>query len=161
MLMPLGPNVGFTWAHDRVREGLQRVTGMGRTMTSWEFGSLAEARDIANRNLIALRNIGERECGSASASGFGGGPTSAPVGGRVAAGGSAGAAIGRQAHRQEVGRRRWGSGTPAPPAAVAEPQQVEAAPEASAAAVLGGIRYESRARATSRCRPNRPGARRK
>ena len=30
MLMPLGPNVSFTWAHDRVREGLQRVTGMGR-----------------------------------------------------------------------------------------------------------------------------------
>ena len=28
MLMPLGPNVDFTWAHDRVRDALGRVTGM-------------------------------------------------------------------------------------------------------------------------------------
>jgi VWFA-related protein len=80
MLMPLGPNVAFTWAHDRVREGLQRVTGMGRTMAGWEYGSLADARDITNRNLLALRSIGERECGSASASGFGSGATSSPAG---------------------------------------------------------------------------------
>src|SRR6478672_7187514 len=67
MLMPLGPNVAFTWAHDRVREGLQRVTGMGRSLTGWEFGSLADARDISNRNLLALRTLGERECGTSSA----------------------------------------------------------------------------------------------
>jgi VWFA-related protein len=74
MIMPLGPNVPFTWAHDRVLSGLQRVTGSGRAMASgWDYGSLADARDIANRNLIALRTVGERECGNASASGFGAG----------------------------------------------------------------------------------------
>ena len=80
MLMPVGPTVAFTWAHDRVREGLQKVIGMGRPLTGWEYGSLADARDITNRNLLALRSVGERECGSQSAaSGFGGstaGPTS-------------------------------------------------------------------------------------
>src|SRR5687768_16199925 len=65
MLMPLGPNVPFTWSHDRVHTGLQRVTGLNRGLSSgWEYGSLSEARDIANRNLIALRGIGERACGS-------------------------------------------------------------------------------------------------
>jgi VWFA-related protein len=78
MLMPLGPNVAFTWAHDRVREGLKRVTGMGRPTTSWEYGSLADARDITNRNQFTLRTLGERECGSISASGFGGGGSSNP-----------------------------------------------------------------------------------
>ena len=63
MLMPLGPNVSFTWAHDRVREGLQRVTGMGRQTMGWEYGSLADARDITNRNQMVLRTLGERECG--------------------------------------------------------------------------------------------------
>jgi VWFA-related protein len=84
MIMPLGPNVPFTWAHDRVLSGLQRVTGSGRAMaTGWDYGSLADARDIANRNLIALRTVGERECGTASASGFGGGaqgPSQGPSG---------------------------------------------------------------------------------
>ncbi|HUR32161.1 MAG TPA: VWA domain-containing protein, partial [Vicinamibacterales bacterium] len=100
MIMPLGPNVPFTWAHDRVLSGLQRVTGTGRGMTSgWEYGSLADARDIANRNLIALRTLGERECGTASASGFGAGaqgpsqgaagqsPAPTPPGGGGGAGG--------------------------------------------------------------------------
>jgi hypothetical protein len=74
MLMPLGPNVSFTWAHDRVREGLQRVTGMGRQTMGWEYGSLADARDITNRNQMVLRTLGERECGTISASSaFGGG----------------------------------------------------------------------------------------
>src|SRR5438874_6061611 len=62
MLLPVGPNVPFPWAHERVREGLQRVTGLARTMSTWEFGSLSEARDIANRNLLAVRSVGEREC---------------------------------------------------------------------------------------------------
>src|SRR6185437_3131228 len=60
MLLPVGPNVPFTWAHDRVREGLQRVTGLASPMTTWEFGSLSEARDIANRNLLTVRSVGER-----------------------------------------------------------------------------------------------------
>jgi hypothetical protein len=82
MLMPVGPTVAFTWAHDRVREGLQKVIGMGRPLSGWEYGSLADARDIANRNMIALRNVGERECGSQSAaSGFGAAPPGPTSGG--------------------------------------------------------------------------------
>ena len=64
MVLPVGPSVGFTWAHDRVRDALQRVTGTARAMYQWEGGTLAEARDIANRNIFALRSVGERECGS-------------------------------------------------------------------------------------------------
>src|SRR4051812_22484259 len=76
MLMPVGPNITFTWAHDRVRDGLQRVTGLGRPLVGWDYGSLADARDISNRNMIALRSVGERECGSAvaAAGGFGAPP---------------------------------------------------------------------------------------
>src|SRR5262245_21573839 len=71
-LLPVGPNISFTWSHDKVQEGLQKVTGMSRPLAGWEYGSLADARDITNRNMIALRNVGERECGSASAAaGFG------------------------------------------------------------------------------------------
>ncbi len=62
MRLPLGPNVEFTWAHSRVREGLQRVNGMSAQFVGWESGSLSEARDIANHNLMALRIVGEREC---------------------------------------------------------------------------------------------------
>ena len=101
MLMPLGPNVPFTWSHDRVRAGLQRATGLNRGLSAgWEYGSLSEARDIANRNLVALRGIGERACGSASASGFGagssgppsgsGGPASSPQGSPAPGGGGPG-----------------------------------------------------------------------
>src|SRR5436190_11670380 len=76
MLMPVGPNITFTWAHDRVRDGLQRVAGLGRPIVGWDYGSLSDARDITNRNMIALRSVGERECGSATASsgGFGSAP---------------------------------------------------------------------------------------
>jgi VWFA-related protein len=85
MLMPAGPNINFTWAHDRVREALQRVIGQATASNSWEFGSLSEARDIANRNVIALRTVGQRECGGgiSASSGFDGlGPiSSGPVGG--------------------------------------------------------------------------------
>jgi VWFA-related protein len=103
MLMPLGPNVPFTWAHDRVRAGLQRVTGTGRVVAGWEYGSLADARDITNHNLVALRSVGERECGTSSA-GFGApagppagissppaGPPSAPGGGSPQGGPGGGA----------------------------------------------------------------------
>src|SRR5262245_21061166 len=72
-LLPVGPNISFTWSHDKVLAGLQKVTGMSRPLTGWEYGSLADARDITNRNMIALRSVGERECGGASAAaGFGG-----------------------------------------------------------------------------------------
>ena len=74
MLMPVGPNVNFPWSHVRVRDALQRVAGLSTPMGGWEYGSLAEARDIANHNMLALRTVGQRECGSASAfGGFGGG----------------------------------------------------------------------------------------
>jgi VWFA-related protein len=73
MLLPVGPNVPFTWAHERVREGLQRVTGLAGPMSTWEFGSLSEARDIANRNLLTVRAVGERECRSSIFAGGGGG----------------------------------------------------------------------------------------
>ncbi len=84
-LLPVGPNITFTWSHDKVQEGLHRVTGMSRPLNGWEYGSLADARDITNRNMIALRNVGERECGgSSAAASFGAasaspGATSSPV----------------------------------------------------------------------------------
>jgi VWFA-related protein len=105
LLMPSGPNVGFTWAHNRVLDALQRVMGQANPSSPWEFGSLSDARDIANRNMIALRTIGQRECGagglSASGAGFdpvgpspggggtqtGSGPTSQPTGGGTPQGG--------------------------------------------------------------------------
>jgi VWFA-related protein len=71
MLLPTGPSVGFTWAHDRVHEALKRVTGMGALANALDFGSLSEARDIANRSPMALRSAGARECGTALAGGFG------------------------------------------------------------------------------------------
>jgi VWFA-related protein len=96
MLLPAGPNMSFTWSHDRVRDALNKVVGQAAPSNTWEFGSLSEARDIANRNLIALRSVGQRECGgSMSAStGFEGlGPASgssgpAPAGPSQPSGGS-------------------------------------------------------------------------
>ena len=99
MLLPAGPNIGFTWSHDRVRDALQKVIGQSGAEGSWEFGSLTEARDIANRNLIALRTVAQRECGggaSASLDPFGisggsgtssAGPTGAPTSGGTTSGG--------------------------------------------------------------------------
>jgi VWFA-related protein len=87
MLMPVGPNVSFTWAHDRVQAALQRATGLGGLARSWEYGSLTEARDIANRQNFALRSVVDRECRGtifASSSGLGapasGGATGTPTG---------------------------------------------------------------------------------
>jgi VWFA-related protein len=62
MLVPVGTNLQFTWAHDQVRAALQRVTGLSSPVTSWEMGSLSEARDISNSNMLALRTVGDREC---------------------------------------------------------------------------------------------------
>jgi VWFA-related protein len=73
-LLPVGPNVGFTWHHARTREALGRVAGLANITNEWEYGSLSEARDIASRNPMALRNVEQRECrGSLFAGGGGGG----------------------------------------------------------------------------------------
>jgi VWFA-related protein len=87
MVIPTGPSVAFTWAHDRVRSALQRVAGTGRPVTGWEAGSLAEARDIANRDSFALRTVGERVCGAAAAQE--GAATASAVGVPAPQGGSA------------------------------------------------------------------------
>ena len=95
MLMPVGPNINFTWAHERVRAALQRVTGMSLPMTTWEYGSLTDARDIANHNMLALRTVAERECrGSIFAGGFGGGGGGGGGGGTAAAPPTAGGGTG-------------------------------------------------------------------
>ena len=98
MVMPTGPSVAFTWAHDRVRSALQRVVGTGRPVIGWESGSLAEARDIANHNAFALRDVGARACGSASTpAGGGASPSaglSAPQGGSASPGGGTGGTTG-------------------------------------------------------------------
>ena len=100
MLLPSGPNVTFTWAHDKVREGLGRVIGQAGHDTAFEFGSLTEAREISNRSLVALRTVAQRECGSGAAAsagldafsaGSGGlGGQSAPSGGGGGGGGTQG-----------------------------------------------------------------------
>src|SRR5262249_23287483 len=73
MMLPVGTNIAFTWAHNRVRDGLRRVSGMMSASTGWEYGSLSEARDISNRNVIALRMVAERECRSSIFAGGSGG----------------------------------------------------------------------------------------
>src|SRR6185295_9190807 len=81
-LLPVGQGINFTWAHDKVKEALLRVAGMSRASSTWEYGSLSEARDIANRNLIAVRSVGDRECRSSIfASSSGGGGVITPSGG--------------------------------------------------------------------------------
>jgi len=67
MLLPSGPNVTFTWVHDKVREALGRVIGQAGHDNAFEFGSLTEAREISNRSQIALRTVAQRECGSGAA----------------------------------------------------------------------------------------------
>jgi VWFA-related protein len=80
ILLPVGKNISFTWSHDRVREALQQVAGLNSSIVGWEYGSLAEARDIANHSLAALRTVGQRACGNASALGDGAGPTGGAAG---------------------------------------------------------------------------------
>ena len=121
MLMPAGPNINFTWSHDRVRDALQKVIGQATPSSTWEFGSLSEARDIANRNLIALRMVGQRECGgSMSAStgleGFGtgaAGPSAPPSGPSPPPSGSAppGGQGGGSGTSQPAGSGSSGSGS--------------------------------------------------
>lgn len=88
IVTPTGPNVAFSWAHDRVRAALQRVAGTGQPVTDWEYGSLAEARDIANRNAIVLSSVGERVCGTAVVPGFDSTPAGAGAAGALPPAGS-------------------------------------------------------------------------
>ncbi len=97
MLLPVGQSIGFTWAHDRVKQALQHVTGLGARPMLWEYGSLSEAREIADRNVLTLRTVGDRECrgSSVSAANAGGGssiptPVAPPTGGGGGGGGAAG-----------------------------------------------------------------------
>jgi VWFA-related protein len=90
VVMPVGPKIELTWAHDRVRDELQRIGGLAHR-DSWEGGSLAEARDIAAQNTFALRRVAERECGSSGgASGGGGAVTSGGTQGGGSGGGGGG-----------------------------------------------------------------------
>lgn len=109
MLMPSGPNLDFTWAHDRVRDGLQRVTGFSSAMNNHEFGSLSEARDIANRNPGALRNAAMRECNTS----FAGGGFDASSPGAIA-GAPAGAGGGGTSTQGTTPAGQGGTGTAAP-----------------------------------------------
>jgi VWFA-related protein len=80
-LLPVGQGVGFTWVHGRVNDAFQRVIGMNSARTTWEYGSLAEARDIANANSMVLRNIGQRECGTGNTSTASASAAQGPIGG--------------------------------------------------------------------------------
>jgi VWFA-related protein len=102
VLLPVGSNINFTWSHDRVREALQQVGGLSTTIAGWEYGSLAEARDIANHNMVVLRSVGQRACGNASALGGGG----------AGAGGGAGGAGGAPPTGGGAQPPGGGSGTP-------------------------------------------------
>ena len=63
MLLPLGPNVAFTWAHDRVREALQRVIGMGRPMTRGSTAAWPKRATSRIATCSRCARVGERECG--------------------------------------------------------------------------------------------------
>jgi len=134
MVMPTGPSVAFTWWHDRVRSALQRVTGTGLPMTRWEYGSLAEARDIANRNAFALSTLGERVCGSATSSGFGSTQTG---------GGSAGASPPAATPPAQGGSASPGSGTGGTGTTPAQPATGGSSGRTRAASGLDGFGMNS------------------
>lgn len=138
MLMPTGPNLNFTWAHDRVEAALQRVTGLASPIGRDEFPSLAEARDIAARNPFALRMAAQRECGggmsasAASVDPFGGGagisgpsrdgpgPTSSP-GGSTQGGDSGGSGQGGSSGGGQPSGGSSGGSTGSAPRSTAAP----------------------------------------
>ena len=152
-LLPVGQGVAFTWAHATVRDALQRVVGTAAGRTTWEYGSLADARDIALSNTMALRNLGQRQCGGSILAGGGGGGGGGGVSRTDASRGS------RSCTRSQwIQRRRMGStGTESTGSG------------GRTGGGLGGwkLRHPSvalvrtAACATCRCRPNPPGARRK
>ena len=136
MLLPSGPNVSFTWVHDKVREALGRVIGQAGHDNTFEFGSLTEAREISNRSQIALRTVAQRECGSGAAASAGldafsggsgglGGPSTPSggggtqggqgsggggTGGAGGAGGSGGSTQGTSSGGSGTGQRSSGGG---------------------------------------------------
>jgi VWFA-related protein len=93
--LPLGPNVEFTWAHDRVQDALRRAMGKSTLASMSEFGSLSEARDIASRNPGALRQVVMRECGTRSVGAFGGDSIESAAGFPGAQGSTGGASPGQ------------------------------------------------------------------
>ena len=115
--LPVGRSIAFTWAHRRVAEALvQAATGGGDSgAMTWEFGSLAEARDIATRGSFALREVVARECSTSLASGIDAGITpprpspppgpgsSTPSGGNPPGGQSGGAGGGSSGRPPESG----------------------------------------------------------
>ncbi len=144
-LLPVGKGVGFTWVHGRVREAFDRVIGMNSARTTWEYGSLAEARDIANANSMVLRTIGQRECGnggtsSASASAgsgaFGGGSAATPGSGQTPAPTPGGGT--------QTGET--GGSSPAPGAGGAQPNTGSRGSAAPASGGSGGFGMSSCAR---------------
>ncbi len=165
MLMPLGPNVSFTWAHDRVREGLQRVTGMGRQRLGWEYGSLADARDIANRNQMVAahpRRAGVRRSFRPPRPSVEGPRRPAPVWHPRRQGPGVPAA-GRRPAVTAAAARLLRPALLRQEEVVAEEAAVVVAAGAGVARAAAGraASARTRARATSRCRPRPPGARRK
>ena len=58
---------------------------MGRPLVGWEYGSLADARDITNRNMTHCVTVGSGNAGAnASSGGFGSAPATRSVGGSPA-----------------------------------------------------------------------------
>ena len=110
ILMPTGAGMPLTWAHDKVQDALSRVTGTAHFAGSVEFSSLSEARDIATRNVMALRNVAQRECGDMMASS--GPPVDAFGSGGSGGAPQAGAPVG--APTPSAGGPTQGGDTPAP-----------------------------------------------
>lgn len=83
--------VGESESRKELRSAFPDLTCVTRgAATTWEYGSLAEARDIATRGGFALRDVGSRECGSstlASGGGGGGGGGQSPGAGQSPSGG--------------------------------------------------------------------------
>jgi VWFA-related protein len=110
VVMPVGPKIELTWAHDRVRDELQRIGGLAHRDSGWEGGSLAEARDIATQNTFALRRVAERECGTSGGSSGGGAVASGAQGGGGGGGGGGAGSGGGQGGGSSAGGGGGGGG---------------------------------------------------
>ena len=119
--LPTGKTIAFTWNHNRVREALLRTSGTGGAATTWEYGSLSEARDIATRKGFALREIGSRECSADTlASSSGGGISSGS--GQSSTGGSSSGSSGSGSSGGQSSGTVSGGGESAPSASSASNQ---------------------------------------
>ena len=113
--LPIGRRVPFTWAHDRVREALLQAATTGGLSSSWEYGSLSEARDIATRGSFALREVASRECGTTLAASTGGFGTAPSPGGQSppsSQGGGTGSSGGSSRPGSSSGQQSGGGGIP-------------------------------------------------